>query len=75
MRDMLTINFDLLSKPVDPIFSMNKNEVQIYKKLVQGILRGYFWHMKIGIIKEYKNPPDKRVVFSPEKCLETIANI
>ena len=42
MRDMLNINFDLLSKPVDPIFSMNKNEVQIYKKLVQGILRGYF---------------------------------
>ena len=28
--------------------------------------------MKIGIIKEYKNPPDKRVVFSPEKCVETI---
>ena len=28
--------------------------------------------MKIGIIKEYKNPPDKRVVFSPEKCIETI---
>ena len=72
MRDMLTINFDLLSKPVDPIFSMNKNEVQIYKKLVQGILRGYFWYMKIGIIKEYKNPPDKRVVFSPEKCFEII---
>lgn len=69
---MLTINFDLLSKPVDPIFSMNKNEVQIYKKLVQGILRGYFWYMKIGIIKEYKNPPDKRVVFSPEKCVEVV---
>ena len=30
--------------------------------------------MKIGIIKEYKNPPDKRVVFSPEKCVE-IKNI
>ena len=72
MRDMLTINFDLLSKPVDPIFSMNKNEMQIYKKLVQGILRGYFWYMKIGIIKEYKNPPDKRVVFSPEKCVEVV---
>ena len=72
MRDMLTINFDLLSKPVDPIFSMNKNEVQIYKKLVQGILRGYFWYMKIGIIKEYKNPPDKRVVFSPKKCVEVV---
>ena len=28
--------------------------------------------MKIGIIKEYKSPPDKRVVFSPEKCIETI---
>ena len=28
--------------------------------------------MKIGIIKEFKNPPDKRVVFSPEKCLETL---
>ena len=27
--------------------------------------------MKIGIIKEYKNPPDKRVVFSPSMCLET----
>ena len=24
--------------------------------------------MKIGIIKEYKNPPDRRVVFSPSKC-------
>ena len=72
MRDMLNTNFDLLSKPVDPIFSMNKNEMQIYKKLVQGILRGYFWYMKIGIIKEYKNPPDKRVVFSPEKCVEVV---
>ena len=28
--------------------------------------------MKIGIIKEYKRPPDKRVVFSPEKCVETL---
>ena len=28
--------------------------------------------MKIGIIKEYKSPPDKRVVFSPEKCMETL---
>jgi alanine dehydrogenase len=28
--------------------------------------------MKIGIIKEYKSPPDKRVVFSPEKCIETL---
>ena len=71
MRDMLNTNFDLMSKPVDPIFSMNKNEMQIYKKLVQGILRVYFWNMKIGIIKEYKNPPDKRVVFSPSMCLET----
>ena len=71
MRDMLNTNFDLLSKPVDPIFSMNKNEMQIYKKLVQGILRVYFWNMKIGIIKEYKTPPDKRVVFSPSMCMET----
>ena len=28
--------------------------------------------MKIGIIKEYKSPPDKRVVFSPEKCIDTL---
>jgi alanine dehydrogenase len=28
--------------------------------------------MKIGIIKEYKRPPDKRVVFSPKKCVETL---
>ena len=28
--------------------------------------------MKIGVIKEYKSPPDKRVVFSPEKCVETL---
>ena len=26
--------------------------------------------MKFGIIKERKNPPDKRVVFSPEKLQE-----
>ena len=26
--------------------------------------------MKFGIIKERKNPPDRRVVFSPEKLLE-----
>ena len=26
--------------------------------------------MKIGVIKETKNPPDKRVPLSPEKCLE-----
>ena len=25
--------------------------------------------MKIGIIKEFKSPPDKRVVFSPSKCI------
>ncbi|GAB1307652.1 NAD(P)-dependent oxidoreductase [Urechidicola sp. KH5] len=30
--------------------------------------------MKIGIIKERKNPPDKRVVFTPLKCKELIAN-
>jgi alanine dehydrogenase len=28
--------------------------------------------MKFAIIKERKNPPDRRVVFSPEKCLEVI---
>ena len=28
--------------------------------------------MKIGIIREYKNPPDKRVVFSPKKCAEIV---
>ena len=28
--------------------------------------------MKIGIIKEFINPPDKRVVFSPEKCVEVV---
>ena len=26
--------------------------------------------MKIGIIKEYKYPIDRRVVFSPNKCVE-----
>ena len=26
--------------------------------------------MKFGIIKERKNPPDKRVVFSPSKLIE-----
>ena len=30
--------------------------------------------MKIGIIKEYKNPPDKRVVLSPGKCVEITKN-
>ncbi|WP_457617217.1 NAD(P)-dependent oxidoreductase [Lutibacter sp.] len=28
--------------------------------------------MKIGIIKERKNPPDKRVVFTPKKCKELL---
>ena len=28
--------------------------------------------MKIGIIKEFKSPPDKRVVFSPSKCIRAI---
>lgn len=28
--------------------------------------------MKIGIIKERKNPPDKRVVLSPKKCKELL---
>jgi len=28
--------------------------------------------MKIGIIKERKNPPDKRVVLSPKKCKEIL---
>ena len=28
--------------------------------------------MKIGIIREEKFPPDKRVVFTPEKCLKTV---
>jgi alanine dehydrogenase len=30
--------------------------------------------MKIGIIKESKNPPDRRVVFSPSACAELIEN-
>ena len=29
-------------------------------------------YMKIGIIKERKNPPDKRVVFSPNACKELL---
>ncbi len=28
--------------------------------------------MKFGIIKERKNPPDRRVVFSPEKLTELV---
>jgi len=28
--------------------------------------------MKIGIIKERKNPPDRRVVLSPKKCKELL---
>ncbi len=28
--------------------------------------------MKIGIIRERKNPPDKRVIFSPNKCRELL---
>jgi len=28
--------------------------------------------MKLGIIKERKNPPDKRVVFLPSKCKELV---
>ena len=28
--------------------------------------------MKLGIIKECKNPPDRRVVFSPKKCKEIL---
>ena len=28
--------------------------------------------MKLGIIKEWKNPPDKRVVLSPKKCKKLI---
>ncbi|MDB4088055.1 NAD(P)-dependent oxidoreductase [Flavobacteriales bacterium] len=30
--------------------------------------------MKIGVIKETKNPPDKRVPLSPEKCVELKQN-
>jgi len=33
------------------------------------IFEYYFTLMKIGIIKEFKTPPDKRVVFSPSKCI------
>src|SRR5690606_1678736 len=28
--------------------------------------------LKISLIKERKNPPDRRVVFSPEKCVEAV---
>jgi len=28
--------------------------------------------MKFGIIKERKNPPDRRVVLSPKKCKELV---
>lgn len=30
--------------------------------------------MKIGIIREEKLPPDKRVVFTPETCVKTVKN-
>ena len=33
LRDMLIINFGLLSKPIDPKFSKNKIDLQIYKNL------------------------------------------
>ena len=46
--------------------------MQIYKKLVEAIIRKYFWFMKIGIIREEKFPADKRVVFTPETCVKTV---
>ena len=81
LHDVLTISLISLSKPVDPkikyISNTWKRTAKLQKKLcnrlnplifVQNLYQLDF--MKFAILKERKNPPDRRVVFSPEKLAE-----
>ena len=91
--DMLTLQLDLLSKPVGPIFSVQysvtvfSNHFNLQLATCNGgqrymknpifatalfIQKTYQMPITFAIIKERKNPPDRRVVFSPEKCQEVI---
>lgn len=77
--DVLTIPFISLSKPVDPknSFSLKANRKDtsqnpIFATLLRVLKKHSKMTLKIAIIKERKNPPDKRVVFSPEKCREVL---
>lgn len=85
---MLTIQLDPLSKPVGPFsfqisaFRLTSKEVQIYKKLLifaflnysdtYSVQKTYQMSLTFALIAERKNPPDRRVVLSPEKCQEVI---
>src|SRR5690606_20784330 len=76
---VLTIPFISLSKPVDPnkiVFALSERQRYITKvylcNFVTYTQKTFQMALKIAIIKERKNPPDKRVVFSPEKCQEVI---
>lgn len=77
--DVLTIPLVSLSKPVDPIkivFALSERQrysLKVYLcKPIVSLQKTFQMPVKFAIIKERKNPPDRRVVFSPEKCQEVI---
>ncbi len=80
MLDMLAYHFILLSKPkTTPIFSKNITKLPILNlKYLNLLEKHYTLHifvpMKIGVIKEGKNPPDERVPLSPSQCKEIVDN-
>ena len=55
-NELISVENAINLKPINP-----KCYLETYKK---------FTYMKFGIIKERKNPPDKRVVFSPSDLIQ-----
>lgn len=85
--DMLTFQLVPLSKPVGPLSFQRslfpkcaasttsgrkdtRNTVSLLALLIEQ--KVFQMPVKFAIIKERKSPPDKRVVFSPEKCQEVM---
>ncbi len=76
---VLTFPLVSLSKPVDPVkivfalSEMQRYSLKVYLcKPIVSLQKTFQMPVKFAIIKERKNPPDRRVVFSPEKCQEVI---
>jgi len=84
LHDVLTIQLISLSKPVDPIILKEhflKWIAKLQKKLCNRSIPLIFVQnlyqvnsMKFALIKERKNPPDRRVVLSPQACKKIIEN-
>ena len=85
--DMLTLQLRPAVKTSRPLFQLQvfsefssynlqlkdgKDTLKIISLHSKNILKIFYMSITFALIKERKNPPDRRVVFSPEKCKEVL---